>query len=845
VGIELRSLALPLTFIRMGILDDVYEEVTIKLGNGSVVSVYDPSELKIPISGDFSDGVAMASTGKRNSAKLKTVATPAHSAPGLTVITTRPNLWRGRWIYGEYDPSVNPVGVIVDVKTWHLDVNWLCQNMMVTGRFVPVEKPPTRIMWDDEISKVLKFKKSTGGFVDLQGNPFKTALQLSSGGDFLVGERVMFVDLDAAVEKYKGVVKKIPRSEMLGYDVNTFIVVATNTKVRVQWQDMTETVDDCRNLVPYLNVDEHEVWPGEIVVIKPDTSSAAAEKPEGTDDSQRSRERFQGVWEALTSATGVPSGGEEKPEFMKPEKVGVVQSVNPADRTASVKWFVSPNVDVAGGFMIPGSTTGPLQPEAEDVSLYDAVAHQALGVRRGDFVLIAPEHPPQEERPAPASPSLPPPTGDESSSAPDVPVRPAELSPDQMAHVAHFVDSIRGMVDGGLLANLSAALGNHSHPQLQAVSRVLNQFPGLLTNPQGQQAAATRMPNPPSADAADAFADQPAEWLGEVVDLGLDGLVTVRLGALDEPRDVRVPIERLHIIFNESMDLDEGEFDDDEEYSDESDDEDGSSDEDDDDMEYVGMNEPEAIEEKIIYEGGERLDNGGEEDWLTDDDEDFVPNDSDEEMSGVEPAGMDEEMADEPVSRAPPAIPENVPAPEAIQLAPGAPSRFMVLDTEIPSDHAYKDQPAATRTSAMARRIAKEHRILASSLPEGIFVRTWESRLDLLRVLIVGPLNTPYELAPFVFDFHFTNQFPTQPPVGFFHSWTSGVGRVNPNLYEDGKICLSLLGTWHAEKRGEGWSASGSSVLQLLVSLMGLVLVREPWYSMSPPNLCLFHGRAD
>jgi ubiquitin-conjugating enzyme E2 O len=353
------------------------------------------------------------------------------------------------------------------------------------------------------------------------------------------------------------------------------------------------------------------------------------------------------------------------------------------------------------------------------------------------------------------------------------------------------------------------------------------------------------MPNPPSADAADAFADQPAEWLGEVVDLGLDGLVTVRLGALDEPRDVRVPIERLHIIFNEDMDLEEGEFDDDEEYSDESDDEDGSSDEDDDDMEYVGMNEPQAIEEKIIYEGGERLDNGGEEDWLTDDDEDFVPNDSDEEMSDVEPAGMDEEMADEPVPRAPPAIPENVPAPEAIQLAPGAPSRFMVLDTEIPSDHAYKDQPATARTTAIARRIAKEHKILASSLPEGIFVRTWESRLDLLRVLIVGPLNTPYELAPFVFDFHFTNQFPTQPPVGFFHSWTSGVGRVNPNLYEDGKICLSLLGTWHAEKRGEGWSASGSSVLQLLVSLMGLVLVREPWYSMSPPNLCVFHDRVD
>ena len=39
--------------------------------------------------------------------------------------------------------------------------------------------------------------------------------------------------------------------------------------------------------------------------------------------------------------------------------------------------------------------------------------------------------------------------------------------------------------------------------------------------------------------------------------------------------------------------------------------------------------------------------------------------------------------------------------------------------------------------------------------------------------------------------------------------------RFNPNLYSDGKVCLSLLGTWH----GEGWAPpsagnSGSTILQ-------------------------------
>src|SRR5271154_2877107 len=38
-------------------------------------------------------------------------------------------------------------------------------------------------------------------------------------------------------------------------------------------------------------------------------------------------------------------------------------------------------------------------------------------------------------------------------------------------------------------------------------------------------------------------------------------------------------------------------------------------------------------------------------------------------------------------------------------------------------------------------------------ITDGILVRTYESRLDLMRVLILGPKNTPYENAPFLFDF--------------------------------------------------------------------------------------------
>lgn len=158
------------------------------------------------------------------------------------------------------------------------------------------------------------------------------------------------------------------------------------------------------------------------------------------------------------------------------------------------------------------------------------------------------------------------------------------------------------------------------------------------------------------------------------------------------------------------------------------------------------------------------------------------------------------------------------------------PAHFAVLDSSPPTDHRYINQ-ARPLTADLMRRIMKETEIMRKSLPDGIFVRSWDSRLDLLRILIVGPHDTPYEFAPFVIDLHYGASFPNSSPDAFFHSWTYNVGRINPNFYENGRICLSLLGTWDGDNREEEWSSKNSTVLQILVSLMGLVLVKEPYYS--------------
>jgi Ubiquitin-conjugating enzyme len=60
---------------------------------------------------------------------------------------------------------------------------------------------------------------------------------------------------------------------------------------------------------------------------------------------------------------------------------------------------------------------------------------------------------------------------------------------------------------------------------------------------------------------------------------------------------------------------------------------------------------------------------------------------------------------------------------------------------------------------------------------DSIIVRAFEDRADLLRSLIIGPENTPYEDAPFVIDWMLESTFPHSPPKAHFLSWTNGNGR--------------------------------------------------------------------
>ncbi|KIM46212.1 hypothetical protein M413DRAFT_16929 [Hebeloma cylindrosporum] len=120
--------------------------------------------------------------------------------------------------------------------------------------------------------------------------------------------------------------------------------------------------------------------------------------------------------------------------------------------------------------------------------------------------------------------------------------------------------------------------------------------------------------------------------------------------------------------------------------------------------------------------------------------------------------------------------------------------------------------------------IAKELAILTTNLPvswgSSIFLRVDETRVDVIKALITGPEGTPY-----LFDIFLGPSYNQSPPSVKYITTNGGKYRFNPNLYADGKVCLSLLGTW----QGPGWVSGKSTLLQVLISIQSMILCDEPY----------------
>ncbi|KAL1748439.1 hypothetical protein HDZ31DRAFT_79580 [Schizophyllum fasciatum] len=590
------------------------------------------------------------------------------------------------YIMGQNRPSENDT--VVAVRHTVYAIAWFGISQKLDPREAEKRERPQKFWYGEDVAKL-------------------TVVRGVAERQLHVGERVFFRKFDSARPHTRHGRDQDPGGIFI---CSAFKIIESETMVSLLWQDGTRDVRRAVDVIPYLNPDDLDCWPGNHVLYKGD---------DGT------------------------------------KRVAVVQSVDAKERIAKVLFLDTKKIELVPLLDIDphGGTTGEINSE--------------LGVQMGDFVFICDDNGFTDSR---------------------VPV---------LGEVESWVREVP-LTEGEPIG----------------WRKELTDLGAEVTSGHESRLGNVRIPNPN---------DPSLNWIGEVTALNLDGTVEV---TYPNTTKATFNLKQLNKLQDGVTQLQEDMWNQQSESGD-------GSDEMEDVWEDVGEVEGEANagwdwydQEEPTYamsEGEEGEDTGNADADM----DSGASSDGDMSATAVDEAS-NHTPALPPVDGKDPPKPLEDASPAAGPSTESAWTRFEILP-EAPHDHAFYDSTVEPRSKAFFSRLTREYRALQANLPDTILVRTYEDRSDLLRSLIIGPDNTPYQDCPFVVDWVLDADFPQKPPRTHFHSWTRSNGRVNPNLYEEGKICLSILGTWQGDK-SESWTPRSSSLLQVLVSIQGLVLVKEPWF---------------
>ncbi|KAG0001731.1 hypothetical protein BGZ79_004220 [Entomortierella chlamydospora] len=736
----------------LGVIEEVKDEVTVMLNDSSVCVIKDSDDL------DLRDQIHDQSCFFPDS------LAPAHAVHGPSRVFKN-----SEFIIGTY--SGQRQGYVLRTDVVNITVNWLSFNPLALDQTPSVAPPPTVL---DDFDNIIVYKSAEQHCtyelqdrVKISDRDTLRALGLKEYCPYLRSKQTRL----KCPDKTHNHSSKFATEEMK--------VIGTKTRVTIQWQDLSISQNELStSLVPYLNIDDQDVWPSDYVLLKP--GEVLMDQPGGVNFDKK-----------------------------KSDMLGIVQSVNAKERTTIVKWF---SEDRDQG----------LEQEAEELSLYEIMSHPDLKFRMGDLVVISRE---REQSP----------TSDIAPRAPSV--------DDILLLVARGKEIYKELLQGQESPKKSKAfvptdpraielrgnvlLERYGVEGVEALDRYLSEANKTASNtalwlvnrgdPLKPSIPEDVLSNLPEHEKDLETIRTRLNWIGQIWEVYRDrpsALVRFMDGTKGE-----ISVGRIMVI-------------EDEDDADEDDEEDGGDEE----FEAYEFDEIEELSSAGSWETDSEVEDEptseSEEDGAVktdqdqDDDSAHAQAEATSDLSKTDDAGSISTL--ESVTQDPLPEPEELAldSQNSLALRPSQAAEhpdwksFMILE-HTPADHHFLSQqhdiPDGDR--AWMKRIAKEHAILSSSLPEGIRVRAFEDRMDLLRVLIQGPDHTPYRNALFLFDFKLSSHFPNQPPVAFFHSWTGGIGRINPNLYEEGNVCLSLLNTWHGKDQTETWTPS-SSILQTIQTIL-------------------------
>jgi len=137
-----------------------------------------------------------------------------------------------------------------------------------------------------------------------------------------------------------------------------------------------------------------------------------------------------------------------------------------------------------------------------------------------------------------------------------------------------------------------------------------------------------------------------------------------------------------------------------------------------------------------------------------------------------------------------------------------------------PVHHPRLELPRASGppTPGCIKRIRSDLEAIIRHPNPYIHVAPHDDDITHIEALIIGPEDTPYAGGFFHFDMRFPHDYPWNPPKVLLRTTDNGRTRFNPNLYADGKVCLSILGTW----QGPGWKAV-QTIETVLISVQSLM----------------------
>lgn len=163
------------------------------------------------------------------------------------------------------------------------------------------------------------------------------------------------------------------------------------------------------------------------------------------------------------------------------------------------------------------------------------------------------------------------------------------------------------------------------------------------------------------------------------------------------------------------------------------------------------------------------------------------------------------------------------------------PLQFGTLDNKYKfhyKSQSLKNKPNKECIKRLSRELATYS--VPNSLPlhydSSVFLKHDQMNTQSIKMMIIGPKDTPYQNGCFFFDIHIPNNYPRSPPLVNLETTGNSSVRFNPNLYNNGKVCLSLLGTWRGSET-EMWNEESSTLLQVIVSIQSLILIPEPYFN--------------